>query len=111
MCQLLGMNCAQPTDFTFSLRGFCRRGGDTDIHSHGFGVCVHEGRGVRCFHDTLPASESPIAKLLQNYPLRTYVSNTNTPNLISNSWMQINREQENLFRIFLTRLFRQTFTS
>ena len=33
MCQLLGMNCATPTDFNFSFRGFARRGGDTDKHS------------------------------------------------------------------------------
>ena len=74
MCQLLGLNCAEPTDFSFSLRGFCQRGGATDIHSHGWGLCVYVGRGVRCFHDTLPACESPIAELVQNYPIRTYVS-------------------------------------
>jgi predicted glutamine amidotransferase len=68
------MNCAAPTDFSFSLKGFCRRGGGTDIHSHGFGLCVYEGHGLRSFHDTLPASESPIAKLLQELPIRTYVS-------------------------------------
>ena len=72
MCQLLGMNCAAPTDCTFSLKGFCRRGGATDIHSHGFGLCVYEGRGVRTFHDTLPACQSPIAELVQKYPIRTY---------------------------------------
>lgn len=37
MCQLMGMNCAALTDFTFSFRGFARRGGDTDVHSHGWG--------------------------------------------------------------------------
>ena len=74
MCQLLGMNCADRTDFSFSLKGFCQRGGATDIHSHGWGVCVHEGNGLRSFHDTLPAAVSPLAELLQNYPIRTYVS-------------------------------------
>ena len=38
MCQLLGMNCAAPTDCSFSFKGFCQRGGGTDIHSHGFGL-------------------------------------------------------------------------
>ena len=33
----MGMNCAALTDFTFSFRGFARRGGDTDVHSHGWG--------------------------------------------------------------------------
>ncbi|MBN9401550.1 MAG: class II glutamine amidotransferase, partial [Burkholderiales bacterium] len=27
MCQLLGMNCATPTDITFSFAGFAARGG------------------------------------------------------------------------------------
>lgn len=72
MCQLLGMNCAEETDFGFSFRGFCRRGGATDIHAHGFGLAIYEGRGVRSFHDTLPAYQSPIAQLVQNYPIRTH---------------------------------------
>jgi hypothetical protein len=74
MCQLLGMNCAAPTDFSFSFRGFCQRGGATDIHAHGFGLSIYEGRGVRSFHDTLPAYQSPIANLVQEYPIRSYVS-------------------------------------
>lgn len=72
MCQLLGMNNASPTDFRFSFKGFCQRGGKTDIHSHGFGLSIYDGRGVRSFLDTLPAAESPIAKLVQNYPMRTH---------------------------------------
>ena len=72
MCQLLGMNCAQPTDFSFSFLGFCQRGGNTDIHSHGFGLAIYEGKGVRSFLDTLPAAESPVAKFIQQYPIRTH---------------------------------------
>ena len=33
MCQLLGMNCAEPTDVTFSFTGFAARGGVTDHHA------------------------------------------------------------------------------
>lgn len=72
MCQLLGMNNADPTDFTFSLKGFCQRGGGTDKHSHGFGAAIYEGKSIRLFHDTLPACQSPIATLMQNYPIRTF---------------------------------------
>lgn len=72
MCQLLGMNCADKTDFSFSLRGFCRRGGCTDIHSHGFGVSIYEGKGLRTFLDSSPAAESPIAELVAHYPIKTY---------------------------------------
>lgn len=69
MCQLLGMNCAQPTDFSFSFRGFCERGA---IHSHGFGLAIYEGKGVRSFLDTLPAPTSPVAKFVQQYPICTH---------------------------------------
>lgn len=72
MCQLLGLNCAAPTDFSFSFRGFCRRGGCTDIHSHGWGVAIYEGNGVRAFLDSLPAAESPLATLVGNYPIKSY---------------------------------------
>mmetsp|Transcript_19667 Transcript_19667/g.48938 ORF Transcript_19667/g.48938 Transcript_19667/m.48938 type:complete len:394 (+) Transcript_19667:163-1344(+) len=71
-CQLLGMNCATPTDFTFSLKGFCKRGGETDIHSDGWGVAFYEGKGLRQFHDSSPASSSPMANFLGNNPIRTY---------------------------------------
>lgn len=71
-CQLLGMNCATPTDFTFSLKGFCKRGGETDIHSDGWGVAFYEGKGLRQFHDSSPACSSPIANFLGSNPIRTY---------------------------------------
>ncbi|MBP6353199.1 MAG: class II glutamine amidotransferase, partial [Acinetobacter sp.] len=38
MCQLLGMNCATPTDITFSFRGFSQRAGVTSDHCDGFGI-------------------------------------------------------------------------
>jgi len=65
------MNCAKPTDFTFSFTGFARRGGDTDCHEDGWGLVFYEGRGVRAFHDPLPAAKSPIAELVANYPCKT----------------------------------------
>jgi predicted glutamine amidotransferase len=84
MCQLLGMNCAAPTtDFILPLQGLCLRGGETDIHSHGWGCAIYEepGQGpgggglLRCYHDTLPAAKSPMAQqLVQNdHCIRTYV--------------------------------------
>jgi hypothetical protein len=71
-CQLLGMNCATPTDFVFSFQGFCQRGGVTDIHSDGWGLSFYQGNGVRTFVDTEAASISPIASFLsQAYPIET----------------------------------------
>ena len=72
MCQLLGMNCASPTDFNFSFRGFKQRGGKTDIHAHGWGLAIYEGRGVRTFHDPLPCADSPIADIVSSYPIKTH---------------------------------------
>jgi predicted glutamine amidotransferase len=71
-CQLLGMNCAKPTDFSFSFKGFSLRGGCTDVHCHGWGLLFYQGKGIRCFHDPEPCSESPLAELVSNHPLRTY---------------------------------------
>jgi predicted glutamine amidotransferase len=71
-CQLLGMNCAKPTDFSFSFKGFSLRGGLTDVHCHGWGLVFYQGKGIRSFHDPEPCSESPMADLVSNHPLRTY---------------------------------------
>ncbi len=71
-CQLLGMNCATPTDFSFSFKGFSLRGGCTDVHCHGWGLILYEGKGIRSFHDPESCSESPIAEFVRNHPLRTY---------------------------------------
>lgn len=72
MCQLMGMNCAALTDFTFSFRGFARRGGDTDVHSHGWGLCFYDGKGIRAFHDSEPAADSLLAEFLQTHPVKTF---------------------------------------
>ncbi|WP_372659198.1 class II glutamine amidotransferase [Hydrogenophaga sp.] len=71
MCQLLGLNCATPTDASFSFTGFCQRGGGTDHHADGWGIAFFEGRGMRLFVDHLSAAESPIAEFLQKYPLKS----------------------------------------
>ena len=42
MCQLLGLNCATPTDASFSFTGFCKRGGNTDHHADGWGIAFFE---------------------------------------------------------------------
>jgi predicted glutamine amidotransferase len=70
-CQLLGMNCATPTDFKFSLKGFCRRGGDTDIHCDGWGLAYYEGSSIRQFHDCEAAATSPMADFLSSQNIQT----------------------------------------
>ena len=75
MCQLLGMNCNTPTDIGFSFAGFRQRGGLTDHHEDGFGIAFFEktemgGIGLRQFHDDKPSHQSPVADLINNYPIR-----------------------------------------
>ncbi|CAJ1946265.1 unnamed protein product [Cylindrotheca closterium] len=71
LCQLLGMNCATPTDFNFSFSGFCRRGGETDIHQDGWGIVIYENGSLRQFHDAEPASTSLLADFVCRLPIRT----------------------------------------
>lgn len=74
MCQLLGMNANTPTDINFSFTGFCQRGGATDQHRDGFGIAFFErsasGVGLRVFHDHQASAQSPIADLIQRYPIK-----------------------------------------
>lgn len=71
MCQLLGMNCATPTDINFSFRGFSQRAGITSDHSDGFGIAFFEERACRIFVDNQSAVESPIADFIRNYPIKS----------------------------------------
>ncbi len=71
MCQLLGMNCATPTDVTFSFTGFAARGGVTDHHSDGFGVAFFEDKACRLFIDNQSAGSSPVADLIKRYPIKS----------------------------------------
>jgi len=75
MCQLLGLNCNNPTDATFSFSGFAQRAGVTDHHDDGWGIAFFEGtekdRGLRHFIDHLPASSSPVAELIRKYPIKS----------------------------------------
>ena len=71
MCQLLGLNCATPTDASFSFTGFCQRGGKTDHHADGWGIAFFEGRGLRLFVDHENAAESQMAAFLRGYPLKS----------------------------------------
>ena len=71
MCQLLGMNCAAPTDITFSFKGFSQRAGITSDHSDGFGIAFFEDKACRLFVDNQSAVESPIAEFVRNYPIKS----------------------------------------
>jgi len=65
------MNCATPTDVTFSFTGFALRGGLTDHHSDGFGVAFFEDKACRLFIDNQSAGTSPVAELIKRYPIKS----------------------------------------
>ncbi len=71
MCQLLGMNCNVPTDICFSFTGFRARGGLTDHHTDGWGICFFEGKGVRQFLDPNASAHSPVAEFVKSYPIKS----------------------------------------
>jgi glutamine amidotransferase len=71
MCQLLGMNCNKPASISFSFEGFCRRGGQTDEHSDGWGIAFFEDRGCRLIVDDKSSVTSPLAELVKRYPIKS----------------------------------------
>ena len=71
MCQLLGMNCAQPTDVTFSFTGFAARGGVTDHHADGWGIAFFEDKACRLFIDHQSSASSPLADLVKKFPIKS----------------------------------------
>jgi glutamine amidotransferase len=68
MCQLLGMNANVPTDVCFSFAGLAHR---ADEHKDGFGIAFFEDRGLRTFVDHKSARESPVAALVQDFPIKS----------------------------------------
>ena len=68
MCQLLGLNANTPTDVMFSFTGFATRAQE---HKDGFGIAFFEGAGVRLFVDAQSARQSPVAAMVQQYPIRS----------------------------------------
>ncbi|WP_350304623.1 class II glutamine amidotransferase [Photorhabdus viridis] len=73
MCELLGMSANVPTDICFSLRGLIQRGGHTGPHRDGWGITFYEGRGCRTFKDHQPSCHSPVARFVQEYPIKSRV--------------------------------------
>lgn len=78
MCQLLGMNSRLPATLNLSFTGFAQRGGCTDHHADGWGIAFFEsdengpGKGVRCFVDKESAATSPLATMVQTYPVKSH---------------------------------------
>lgn len=71
MCELLGMSANVPTDICFSFKGLAKRGGENGPHKDGWGIAFYEGKGCRTFKDPQPCSFSPLAKILEDYPIKS----------------------------------------
>ncbi|MFT6925050.1 MAG: putative glutamine amidotransferase [Psychromonas sp.] len=71
MCELLGMSANVPTDICFSFSGLIKRGGETGPHKDGWGITFYEGKGCRSFKDPSPSCNSPVAKLVKEYPIKS----------------------------------------
>lgn len=71
MCELLGMSANVPTDICFSFKGLVKRGGEKGPHKDGWGITFYEGKGCRTFKDPQPCSFSPIAHMLEHYPIKS----------------------------------------
>jgi glutamine amidotransferase len=65
------MNCATPTDITFSFSGFSQRGGITSDHADGWGIAFFEDKACRLFIDHESAARSPMAELVKRYPIKS----------------------------------------
>ena len=71
MCELLGMSANVPTDVCFSFSGLIRRGGVTGPHKDGWGIVFYEGKGCRTFLEPKAGAYSEIARLVQEYPIKS----------------------------------------
>ena len=67
----MALSANVPTDICFSFSGLMQRGGNTGPHKDGWGITFYEGKGCRCFKDAMPSVQSPIAKLVTDYPIKS----------------------------------------
>ncbi len=74
MCELLGMSANVPTDICFSFTGLMQRGGRTGPHKDGWGIGLYEGSACRLFHDPNPSAWSEVAKLIQDYSIKSLIT-------------------------------------
>jgi len=67
------MSANVPTDVCFSFSGLIRRGGVTGPHKDGWGIVFYEGKGCRTFLEPKAGAYSEIARLVQEYPIKSKI--------------------------------------
>ena len=65
MCQILGINTSEVTPFAMNFCKFCDRGGCSDVHKDGWGLCFYQNRGVVSFYDTCACCHSAMAEYVR----------------------------------------------
>ncbi len=79
MCQLLGISSTAPTHYCHSmLEPFCKRGGNTDVHRHGWGLAYYNKKYRSNSSSTTMSSNSSISDSANNN-----INNDNDWNIIN----------------------------
>ena len=65
------MSANVPTDIRFSFKGLAVRGGEVGPHRDGFGIVFYHGKGLQEFRDVDASCDSPVARLVENLPIRS----------------------------------------
>ena len=71
VCELLAMSANVPTDIRFSFKGLAVRGGEVGPHRDGFGIVFYHGKGLQEFRDVDASCDSPVARLVEDLPIRS----------------------------------------
>lgn len=71
MCELFALSASAPVDIKLSLSELARHGGNTGIHTDGWGVAFLEDRDARIFREPHAAAFSPWIRCLQENPVRS----------------------------------------
>lgn len=71
MCELFALSASAPVEIKLSLAELARHGGQTGIHTDGWGVAFLEGRDVRLIREPSAAAFSPWVQCLQDHPIQS----------------------------------------
>jgi glutamine amidotransferase len=68
------MECNVLTDIVFSFAGLSGRGGRHGPHADGWGLALYDGNVARVFLEPAAAAESPLARFVREYPIKTLLA-------------------------------------
>ncbi|MFN0317509.1 MAG: class II glutamine amidotransferase, partial [Burkholderiales bacterium] len=68
MCELFGMSSLRSATIQVSFKEFSRHVGLTGAHKDGWGIAFYEGSDVRLMREAGAASDSALARFVQEHP-------------------------------------------